>query len=694
MAEDTLGNKESKNIITPSTDLHAVPPHIATAIGSKKRIPFRAWPRDRNGKPLPDLSRSNSSQVRGKEAPNGIRNWGATLYDFYHVEPSPDAPNRSVVASGSLTAASMRQIGELDAAIDELEWADREEDPRELSETDTQKLIEAHECRVHTGMYNHFSAVDEVRALAIASRDKQQPLGEKDVDVDLQSAAKEDSNVVASTPTDKRNGIASVLMQGRPVPSPFHPSHYPAPWPFVPFENPDPPILLRKRLPFHLLPETLYVHDPYNLLSVDRSSDYSDVLPTEWLEKQPKVFKYKLCLTTSVREDVSRARKESEEQKKRHILRVHGFSPTQADSTQDLFTYEITLPTKPPSLSRVDEAHLYLSPTARLGHGNHSVVYRAELELPRDLFVESTLCNTCVYEELEKELGALKRSGRWQKMLAEAGQRVPEGSNIDNSSDGGTGYETSVPLDPNEELIILQCTNSESKPSPQPPDLSPSGAGGDTPCAIRVDCPRIQWQSASDPSTLCKHRHSTAATPRTATFQVAAKLSQQYDPHVGAEARNYQKFPEHIFQNWSGYNLVPPLRNPVPVNAIVPQFYGYYVPEWDAIGLHAYPYLSPILLLEHCGTQLDPTALSLDDREECASLVLRFNHAGWLHDSVAKRNMLVQKVPASASTSTPKRELSFRLIDFGWSWEEYEGSSEFDHEGQRAQNMCKLNPWD
>lgn len=284
-------------------------------------------------------------------------------------------------------------------------------------------------------------------------------------------------------------------MQDRPVSSPFHPSHYPAPWPFIPFANPDPPILLQKRLPFHHLPETLYVHDPYNLLSVSPFlPDYSGVLPTEWLEKQPKVFKYKLCLAPSVREATSEARKKSEEeeQKKRHILRVHsGFSPTQAGSAQDVLAYEVALPTKSPPLTCVDEAHLYLSPTAELGRWHHSDVYKAELELPRDLFVEPTLCNTCVHEELE-EIGALKRSGRWQSMLAEAGRRVPEGSNIDNSSDGGTNnedYEMSVPLDRNEEFIIPQCTDSESKPSPQPPNLSPSGAGGGTPRAIRLDCP-------------------------------------------------------------------------------------------------------------------------------------------------------------------------------------------------------------
>ena len=325
-------------------------------MGSKKRIIFRWWPRDLNGKPL-----GLFWKVHGKRAPNRIANWGATLYDFYRADPSPGVNPGQVaetirrVASGSLIAAAMREIGE-DAAVDELEWADREPDPRELPVMDTQKLIEAHECRVHSGMYNRLSAVDEVRARAIGGQDnKQQPLGEKDIDVDLQLAAKEDADAAASTPTDETNGIASVIMQDRPVSSPFHPSHYPAPWPFIPFANPDPPILLQKRLPFHLLPETLYVHDPYDLLSVSPFlPDYSGVPPTEWLEKQPKVFKYKLCLAPGVREATSEARKKSEEeeQKKRHILRVHsGFSPTQAGSARDVLAYEVALPTKPPPLT-------------------------------------------------------------------------------------------------------------------------------------------------------------------------------------------------------------------------------------------------------------------------------------------------------------------------------------------------------
>jgi hypothetical protein len=72
----------------------------------------------------------------------------------------------------------------------------------------------------------------------------------------------------------------------------------------------------------------------------------------------------------------------------------------------------------------------------------------------------------------------------------------------------------------------------------------------------------------------------------------------------------------------------------------------------------------------------------IDSRIELASLVHRFHEAGWTHQSVAQRNILVQPGPITAhalhdhhsSPSHRKRERnttegqgtnSFRLIDFG-----------------------------
>ncbi|KAH0832864.1 hypothetical protein J3R83DRAFT_11803 [Lanmaoa asiatica] len=54
------------------------------------------------------------------------------------------------------------------------------------------------------------------------------------------------------------------------------------------------------------------------------------------------------------------------------------------------------------------------------------------------------------------------------------------------------------------------------------------------------------------------------------------------------------------------------------------------------------PYLSPILLLKHCGEFINPEKLSLKDQEECASLLLCFQHTKWLYESVTPRNFLVQ----------------------------------------------------
>lgn len=134
------------------------------------------------------------------------------------------------------------------------------------------------------------------------------------------------------------------------------------------------------------------------------------------------------------------------------------------------------------------------------------------------------------------------------------------------------------------------------------------------------------------------------------------------------------------------FNLTPPLHDPVPVGALVPQFYGYYKPETPGKGKK---YLSPILLLEDCGEQVNVDALGIDDRygvrlshyaidwsdsirsrQECFSLFLRFHAAGWLHQSVFARNVLVQRGSLfDFPTFKKPEERRFRLIDFGRSKE-------------------------
>jgi hypothetical protein len=224
----------------------------------------------------------------------------------------------------------------------------------------------------------------------------------------------------------------------------------------------------------------------------------------------------------------------------------------------------------------------------------------------------------------------------------------------------------------------------------------PKGSTSSSPLSaaprVRIN-PKLAYQNPYN--NLCSHRTVTnvCPVPRTTRFTVAAKLSIEHDKHLAREAENYQNFPEHFFQHWSGYNLVPPIRNPVPVHALVPQFFGYYTPvlehenqekvkdeekgdedeedtdEEEEASVQK-PYLSPILLLEHCGNPIDPDTVSDDEQEECRSLLLRFHAAGWLHESVAARNILVQKCPptefpATWLTTEAERSPSFRLIDFG-----------------------------
>ncbi|KAG7442741.1 uncharacterized protein BT62DRAFT_1079115 [Guyanagaster necrorhizus] len=75
---------------------------------------------------------------------------------------------------------------------------------------------------------------------------------------------------------------------------------------------------------------------------------------------------------------------------------------------------------------------------------------------------------------------------------------------------------------------------------------------------------------------------------------------------------------------------------------------------------------SPILLLEECGTPIEPEEFSEDERSECFSLVLRLHHAGFVQNSLYPRNILRQPGPLSVRPSERSLKTpSFRIIDFG-----------------------------
>ena len=110
----------------------------------------------------------------------------------------------------------------------------------------------------------------------------------------------------------------------------------------------------------------------------------------------------------------------------------------------------------------------------------------------------------------------------------------------------------------------------------------------------------------------------------------------QGDDHLDRESVDYQAFPDHFFQHWNGYNVVSPLYEPVPVGALVPQYYGHYVPDediplrkekravvvdevgqsdmCDVCGREEFHYPSPIILMEICGSPIRIDALNIDDK--------------------------------------------------------------------------------
>ena len=93
---------------------------------------------------------------------------------------------------------------------------------------------------------------------------------------------------------------------------------------------------------------------------------------------------------------------------------------------------------------------------------------------------------------------------------------------------------------------------------------------------------------------------------------VVAKTSFSRSEHRSLfhnEAKIFNNFPKHFSEEWCGYNMVSPLSWPVPVGAVVPKFYGYYMPTGEKKDT-----LSPILLMEECGTPVDPRKLTPEQK--------------------------------------------------------------------------------
>ncbi|KAJ7627523.1 hypothetical protein DFH06DRAFT_728746 [Mycena polygramma] len=178
--------------------------------------------------------------------------------------------------------------------------------------------------------------------------------------------------------------------------------------------------------------------------------------------------------------------------------------------------------------------------------------------------------------------------------------------------------------------------------------------------------------------------------------RVAAKIpaNNDYDlTMLENEAQTYTAFPEHLSEDWSGFNAIGEAvssytNGRVPATAVVPKFYGYFVPYEQLETGRA----RPILLLEDCGRPIEPRHLKPQDRNICFTFLHSLYRAGFIQNSFYERNLLVQPGPLThppdqRSTETP----SFRLVDFGRAqrWDDFLSKATG---GIREKQCAKVTP--
>ena len=314
----------------------------------------------------------------------------------------------------------------------------------------------------------------------------------------------------------------------------------------------------------------------------------------------------------------------------------------------------------------IDEAHLYLSPAYSVGKGHHSVLYWGEWELPRDMFLPPlspgpVLCKMCVEADVNRILSEEdgenggKREEKWTQKSAVFRKVVKVmkpliGARLACSN--VIGDDQLHKLEVGEKVYVVDPGMKTCRTEIEGP--------------IRPIRTTVGWQDRL--KSTCTHLLSHQPVPPTTKVGVVAKPSLCGDYHLSREARTYQDFDQHMFEHWNEFHILPPTKELVPVGALVPQFYGYYVPELkddeeaddlddesnsegdsddymeeeEDDGLDGYEaaenlakslsdnhsdipesearskvkrgYLSPILLLEDCGQAISPGDLSPDGK--------------------------------------------------------------------------------
>ncbi|RDB22951.1 hypothetical protein Hypma_009907 [Hypsizygus marmoreus] len=659
-----FGNTTDKKHSLPTQEEASSDDALAFLSGrsTRKRMIFRSWPRSPTGKPI-----TPENTIKGKQTPNGIQLWGATIFDFYRVRRLPDVPNLSTITTGSKLMRWMKANNELEYARDEIEWAEHEEDPKVIEPHGPHAFVEAQEAKIRAG-----------------ETGKSMPLMEQT--------------------NDKGKSRSSV----------FDPSNYSSPWPLIPFSYETE--CLQTLIPLHHLPKKITVHDPWNLLAVTSRNRYGRAMTTDkqadWTSTPDRIHIYKLQPSPAARSHLLERRLKGMDVPKMPVAPVDDVK----EETGGLLGYlikptgDVLGPIQPPIFAvhdppprrlvdvirpgdpeptkaeglgngPIEEAHLYISPAHSIGEGNHSVVYQAEWELPRSALFpppsnDPVMCEKCVEADVKRVLieadgeNGEKMEARWREKSAKLSKVLEVGRparsfSIIEQEDFENGITKAEDGDPR--VFVADPGKMEYRLEFEGP--------------VRPIRTAVAWQDPLHPT--CEHITPPPPVPPTVKVRVVAKLSIQGDGHLEQEATNYQDFDRHMFEHWSGLNVMPPMHDPFPVGALVPQFYGYYVPEEeedvemgegdDTASTKERGYLSPILLMEDCGRPVQVSDLSIDEKNEAGSLIYRFHHAGWTHGSVYARNILAQHGPLNVPPmervyEKKKRGLSFRLIDFGRSY--------------------------
>ncbi|KAI0063834.1 hypothetical protein BV25DRAFT_1883095 [Artomyces pyxidatus] len=204
--------------------------------------------------------------------------------------------------------------------------------------------------------------------------------------------------------------------------------------------------------------------------------------------------------------------------------------------------------------------------------------------------------------------------------------------------------------------------------------------------------PRIATLSLDEATALGSGHHSQVflaplilPEPMSATGPVSVTCKLAYDgddgeysaeTHLANEAAVFSAFPRSLQEDWSGLHSAKPDQRPEFMPAVVPKFYGYYKPSVDPSADHIscrlaawINSLSPILLMEHCGTNICQSKfypLTDAHKKACLSLFVRLHAAGFIQDSPYPRNITVQPGPLSLPPAARRLQTpSFRIIDFG-----------------------------